>query len=31
MIKKMENIMENIHILQTMQENLEEDLYNYKV
>ena len=31
MIKKMEIIMEKIHILQTMQENLEEDLYNDKV
>ena len=31
MIKKMEIIMEKIHILQTMQENLEEDLYNNKV
>ena len=31
MIKKMEIIMEKIHILQTMQENLEEDLYNHKV
>ena len=31
MIKKMEIIMDKIHILQTMQENLEEDLYNDKV
>ena len=31
MIKKMEIIMEKKHILQTMQENLEEDLYNHKV
>ena len=31
MIKKIEKITKQIHILQTMQENLEEDLYNDKV
>ena len=31
MIKKIEKITKQIHILQTMQENLEEDLYNNKV
>ena len=31
MIKKMGNIMEKIHILQAIQENLEQDLYNDKV
>ena len=31
MIKKIEKITKQIHILQTMQENLEEDLYNHKV
>ena len=31
MIKKIEKITKQIHILQTMQENLEEELYNNKV
>ena len=31
MIKKIEKITKQIHILQTMQENLEEDLYSDKV
>ena len=31
MIKKIEKITKQIHILQSMQENLEEDLYNDKV
>ena len=31
MIKKIEKITKQIHILQTMQDNLEEDLYNDKV
>ena len=31
MIKKIEKITKQIHILQSMQENLEEDLYNNKV
>ena len=31
MIKKIEKITKQIHILQSMQENLEEDLYSDKV